>query len=117
MAAEVFTFTESTELTRVAGDDRAINIAWKDNGGNLIDFSSGYTFTGKIGVPGSGNTDVATFANGDFTGAATSPNVIITLATTDIPTTTQPGLYSLTIVATVGGLDRVLRMPIRILPA
>lgn len=65
--------------------------AWKDSLGAVIDFSSGYTYTLKIGNPGSAAVYTQT---DDITGAATAPNVTVAFDANDldsIPTGTYAG--------------------------
>jgi hypothetical protein len=80
-----------------------------DDDGALIDFSSGYTFSWKIGHPG--NAAVLTKTSG-ITGAAGSgsepdgtPNVTIQPAAGEFNITA--GVYSWQLTATTGSTDRV----------
>lgn len=56
-----------------------LTVVWYDQTGALIDFSSGWTFSLKLGDPGSAAT--LTKSTG-ITGAATAPNVTVAWATT-----------------------------------
>jgi hypothetical protein len=84
-------------------------ITWLDSSNNIIDFSSGYTFVAKLGTPGS--TALLTKSSG-ITGAATAPNVLIAWTANELALT--PGTYSLDIIATTGGKDRIQSTPITI---
>jgi hypothetical protein len=79
--------------------------------GNLIDFSSGYTFSFKIGRRGT--AAVLTKTTG-ITGAAGSggeptgtPNVTIVYSAGEFAAVTPSPSYRWQLTATVGGLDRV----------
>lgn len=74
-----------------------LTIAWRDSAGNLIDFSSGYTFVLKLGTPGA--AAVLTKSTG-ITGAATSPNVTIAWAAAAELNTLAPAHYQAHLVAT-----------------
>lgn len=77
------TYTQGAELPD-------LTIEWKDTAGNLIDFSSGYTFVLKLGVPGA----AATLSKSTgITGAATSPNVTVAWATSGELNTIATGFY------------------------
>ena len=67
-----------------------LTIEWKDSAGNVINFSSGWTFVLRLGDPGSAAT--LTKSSG-ITGAATSPNVTIAWATSGELNTLTPGFY------------------------
>lgn len=54
-------------------------VTWKDSDGSVIDFSSGWTFSLKLGDPGSAATLTKTTG---ITGASTAPNVTVAWATT-----------------------------------
>ena len=81
-----------------------------DDDGELVDFSTGYTFTFKLGTPGA--TATFTKATG-ITGAAGSgveptgaPNVTLTFAAAELDGLTA-GLYTWQLRGTSGTLDRV----------
>lgn len=87
-----------------------------DDDGTLIDFSTGYSFTLKIG--NTGDTALLTKTTG-ITGAAGAgteptgtPNVSVAWTADELDIT--PGAYTLQLTATTGGLDRVFTTPIRI---
>lgn len=86
-----------------------------DDGSVIFDFSTGWTFTLKIGVPG--ETAVLTKTSG-ITGAAGSPNVTIVWAAGEFDNIPR-GSYLLQIFArqTSSGKDRVLKDPFRLVPA
>lgn len=95
------------EVTRYIGDETSTQIWWFVNGA-LVDFSAGYTFTGKLAASGTPSTVVFTKTTG-FTGAAGSgtqtggtPNLTVTWATTpsvELNAVTEPGRYLFEIVA------------------
>lgn len=67
-------------VTYIKGADLPdLTITWKDGNGNLIDFSSGWTFAALIGQNGQ-SADFAKTTG--FTGAATDPNLTIAWAVT-----------------------------------
>lgn len=79
---------------------------WYDRTGALVDFSSGYTLSAQIIT---GANAVALNKTSGVTGAATSPNVTIDWATTDL--TNLSGEYELRVVArrTSDSKDRMMR--------
>lgn len=91
-------------------------ITWRDRNNSIIDFSSGHTFSLKIGTPG--QTALLTKSTG-FTGAATSPNLTVAWATSGELNTLTAGTYSGQIKATRNSdsKDRFLPFEIKILPA
>lgn len=90
-----------TTTTRLAVTYRSgaelpdLAIEWRDRDGNLIDFSSGWTFTVKVG------TDLATAftKTTGITGAATSPNVLVQWATSGELSTLAAGQYRIELTA------------------
>lgn len=79
-------------------------VTWTDENGTLLDFSSGYTFTLKIGRRG--ETAIVTKTSG-MTGAATDPNLTVAWATTgELNLLTDPGTYVLQIEAKRSSDDR-----------
>jgi len=91
-------------------------ITWRDRNNAIIDFSTGHTFSLKVGTPGS--AALLTKSTG-ITGAATSPNVTIAWATSGELNTLTTGVYSGQLKATRNSdsKDRYLPVDIRILPA
>lgn len=94
----------------------ALELWIQDDDGTLIDFSSGYTFSLKIGTVG--DTALLTKTSG-ITGAAGAgteptgtPNVSIAWTTGELAIT--PGQYTGQLTATLSGLDRVFQFAIRI---
>jgi len=88
-----------------------------DDDGSLIDLSAGYTFEVKIGR--AGEAALLTKSTG-ITGAAGSgveptgtPNV--TIAWTAGELAIAPGLYTMQLTATTGGLDRLFTVGLRIM--
>lgn len=71
-------------------------LTWYDSSDNLIDFSAGYTFTAKVGTPGS--TALITKTTG-ITGAATSPNVTIAWSTAELASLTAQANYAIQVIA------------------
>lgn len=60
----------------------ALALSWLDRDRNVIDFSTGWTFTVKIAARTAPSTVLATKTTG-ITGSATSPNVTIDWSTSD----------------------------------
>lgn len=83
-------------------EDPAVYISWSDKDGNLIDFSTGYTFEVKLAVDAT--TAPVLVKTTGITGAATSPNITITWASGDLNVT--PGTYRLYLKATTSSRDR-----------
>lgn len=87
-----------------------------DDDGNLIDFSSGYTFELKIGLLGSAalltKTAGITGAAGAGTEPTGTPNVTIAWTTGELDLT--PGVYNWQLTCTTAGTDRVFTGPIKI---
>ena len=78
-------------------------VTWRDSAGAVIDFSTGWTFTAKLGIPGD---DAIVTKTSGITGAATAPNLTVTWATGELDDI-QPGTYVLQISARDGaGKDR-----------
>lgn len=79
-----------------------------DDDGTLIDFSSGYTFSFKIGVVGSAavltKTSNITGAAGSGTEPTGTPNVTITWTAGELALT--PKVYTWQLVCSTGGVDR-----------
>jgi hypothetical protein len=80
-------------------------VAWSDRDGDLIDFTSGYTFELRL-VHRTTGTVALTKTTG-ITGAATSPNVTVAWAAGELGIT--PGPYRAKLKATTGGADRRFR--------
>lgn len=80
-----------------------------DDDGALIDFSSGYTFSFKIGNPGSTalltKTSNITGAVGSGAEPTGTPNITITWTAGELDIT--PSVYSWQLKATTSSLDRV----------
>jgi hypothetical protein len=93
------------------------SIWWLSEAGSLIDFSTGYTFSLKVGVDGAAavltKTTGITGAAGAGTSPTGTPNVTVAWAAAELNLT--PGMYTLELTATTGGLDRVLTDTIEIL--
>lgn len=81
-----------------------VDITWLDSDGNVINFSSGYTFTVKVGT--SGQAAILTKTSG-ITGLAAAPNIVIAWTTDELNIT--PGAYDLDIIAreTATSKDRI----------
>jgi hypothetical protein len=87
-----------------------LRLTWYDDDDNLIDFSSGYTWSLKVGNPGS--AALLTKTSG-ITGAATAPNVTIAWTAGELNLT--PGTYTYQLTATTSALDRTMTGQIQIL--
>ena len=81
----------------------------EDDAGNLVDFSSGYTFAFKIGYRGSTATFTKTTgitgAAGSGTETSGTPNVTVTFSAGDLDSVSA-GKYQWQIKATSSSLDR-----------
>lgn len=95
----------------------ATELWWFDDDGSLIDFSSGYTFSLKIGNPGSTalltKTSSITGAAGAGVEPTGTPNVTITWTAGELALT--PGTYTFQLTATTSSLDRTCAGTIQIL--
>lgn len=100
----------STIVYTLGADLPDLAITWRDSSDTLIDFSTGHTFTVKIGRPGA--TAFVTKTLG-ITGAATAPNVSISWSITDLASLAA-GIYTIQIVARriVDSKDRFYPAPI-----
>lgn len=87
-----------------------------DDDGSLIDFSSGYTFTFKVGEVGSAAILTKTSGIAGAVGAGVeptgTPNVTVTWAAGELAIT--PGLYTWQLTANTTGNDRLFEGTIRI---
>lgn len=81
----------------------------KDDDGTLINFLSGYTFSFKIGTPGSAALLTKTTGIAGAAGSGSepdgTPNVTITWSAGELALT--PGIYAWELTATTSSLDRV----------
>lgn len=100
----------SGPLRYYAGAERpALKLWLLDDDGTLIDFSSGYTYSFKVGLIGA--TPLLTKTSGivGAVGAGVeptgTPNVTISWSAGELAIT--PGAYSWALTATTGGLDRI----------
>ena len=100
------------------GERPALGFWLRDSAKNLIDFSTGYTFTFKIGFPG--NAALVTKSSG-IVGAvgagvdpAGTPNVTVTFTAGELDTIAANKGYHWQIIATTGGLDRPFSGPIEV---
>lgn len=99
-------------VTYIAGAELPdLSLTWWDSNDALIDFSTGYTFTVKVGVLGSAALFTKTTG---ITGAATDPNVTIGWSTAAELTTLSAGTYAVQVIArrTADSKDRVFPTPI-----
>ena len=89
-----------------------------DDDGTLIDFSTGYTFTFKLGAAGSDavytKTTLITGTAGAGVEGDGTPNIILQFLPGELDDV-DPGSYSWQLVARTGGMDRVFRERITIL--
>lgn len=109
----------STSLTveYIQGADLPdLAIEWRDSDGEIIDYSSGHTFSLRVGNPGSAATVSKT--NG-FTGAAVSPNITVSWETSGELNTITPGTYDADLIATRSSdsKQRILRFALTVRPA
>ena len=82
----------------VAGAELAdLEVTWTDSDGTIIDFSSGYTFSLKVGAAGQTASFTKTTT---ITGAATAPNLTVAWATSGELNSLTAGGYTLQITAT-----------------
>ena len=65
----------------------AVPLEWRDANDDLIDFSTGWTFTVKLALLTAPSTVLVTKSSG-IAGAATSPNISIDWSTSDFSTLT-----------------------------
>jgi hypothetical protein len=89
----------------------ALKLWLSDDDGSLIDFSSGYTFSFKVGTPGTAALLTKTSGIAGAVGAGTeptgTPNVLVTWTGGELNLT--PGTYSWQLTATTSSLDRVFQ--------
>jgi hypothetical protein len=92
-----------------------VDITWLDSNGDPVNFSSGYTFTVKIGTAGSAATVTKTSG---ITGTATAPNIVIAWDAAELDSL-NPGTYDMDIIAreTATSKDRIRSTDITILAA
>lgn len=107
----------TVDLTYARNAERPAAQLWLfDDDGTLIDFSSGYTFSFKIGTRGTAAvlTKTSGIAGAAGAGAEPSgtPNVVVTWSAGELNLT--PGTYTWQLTATTGGLDRVFFGTIKI---
>jgi hypothetical protein len=95
----------------------ALELWLQDRTGTLIDFSSGYTFSFKVGNAGTAalltKTTNITGAAGSGNEPSGTPNVTVTWTAGELNLT--PGTYSWELTATTSSLDRVFTGNIQIL--
>lgn len=93
----------TNRITRHRNAERpATTLEIKDGTGDLIDFSTGYTFSFKIGEVSASALLIKTSG---ITGAATSPNITIAWAAGELDL--APGTYLWQLTATTSSADRV----------
>jgi hypothetical protein len=105
-------------LSYVRNAERPAARLWLfDDDGTLIDFSSGYTFSFKIGVVGATALLTKTTNIAGAVGAGTeptgTPNVVITWTAGELNLT--PGVYQWQLTCTVTALDRTFTGTFQIL--
>ena len=87
----------------------ALGLWLLDDDGALIDLSSGYTFSFKVGVVGAAailtKTTGITGAVGAGTAPTGTPNVVVAWTAGELAI--APGTYTWQLTATTSGLDRV----------
>lgn len=107
----------STIPTYVQGADLPdLAITWTDSNDDIIDFSTGWTFSLKIGTPGSA---AALTKTSTITGAATAPNVTVAWTTSGELNTLATGAHSaqLTATRTSDSKQRVMPFKLVVRPA
>jgi hypothetical protein len=107
-----------SQVTYKKNADRpALELWWFDRTGALINFSSGYTFSLKIGHPGSSavltKTTNITGAAGSGTAPDGTPNLTVTWAAGELALT--PSSYTAELTATTSSLDRVFTFRLNVL--
>ena len=89
-----------------------------DDDGSLIDFSTGYTFTFKLGTAGTDavytKTTLITGSTGSGVEGTGTPNITLQFLPGELDDV-DPGSYTWQLIPRVGGLDRVFRGHITIL--
>jgi len=93
-----------TVLRYTKGDElEPIEVTWPEPNGTLYNFTSGWTFTARVGVPGVAAVFQKTTG---FTGTATAPNLTFAPVAGDFDNI-PAGSYHLDIIArlTAGSLD------------
>lgn len=97
----------------VGADLPSLSIEWRDDNGNLIDFSTGWSFAVKVGRPSDEVTEFTKTTG--ITGAATVPNVIVQWSTVGELNSLTPGTYTCQIVATrqSDSRQRIMEMRLR----
>ena len=103
-----FTYVQGAELPD-------IELTWRDDSGAIIDFSTGWTFTARIGVLGQSATLTKTTG---IVGDNTSPNITITWDSTEL-NSIPAATYAMHVIArfTSSGKDRILEDELVIKPA
>lgn len=101
-------YTIGAELPDVA-------ITWTDDNSAVIDFSTGWTFTVKVGLP---DQAAALTKTTGITGAATAPNLTIAWAAGELDAVGSGAwLGQVTARNTASGKDRIRSFGIKLLPA
>jgi hypothetical protein len=95
----------------------ALQFWLRDTAKNLIDFSTGYTFSFKIGYPGQAalltKTSGIVGAAGSGVDPTGTPNVTVTFSAGELDNVPR-GKYEWQITATTGGNDRPFLGPIEV---
>lgn len=93
-----------------------LQLWWRDQTGALIDFSTGWTFTVKIGRVGStakkNKTSGITGAAGSGTSSNGTPNLVVAWATGELDIPAGQGTIQIT--ANNGTQDRIWQAPFQI---
>jgi len=90
-------------IYRADAETPSFSVAWADGDDNLLDLSSGFTFTVELVRYGS----VALTKTTGIAGAATSPNVVVVWSNGELAALN--GTYELHLTATNGSNDRHFR--------
>lgn len=91
-----------------------IEVTWKDSDGAVIDFSTGFTFTVRLGQIGQVATLTKTTG---ITPSATTPNLVISWSNTEIESLAA-NTYTMEVIArhTSSGKDRKMHDQVTISP-
>lgn len=105
---------ETEVIQLIKGQTRpALTFTWKDSSGNVLNFSTGFTGTCKIGEKGA--TALTTIASVAL--AATSPNVTVTPTTAEMAPLVVGETYILQLSIASASEPRIKQWKVTILPA
>jgi len=98
----VVEYNEGDTIPNMTFGDGDTLPAWRDSAGDIVDFSSGYTFALTCYKNGVSQFTKST----GITGAATNPNLTVNWASTGEVGDLDPGTYVVHVVATSSGETR-----------